>query len=72
LLPFFTAQKLTRNDIASIWEDRALRRAFEVFGGVPSGSLEEANGVLSEPVTRRLREATTPPTERSGAAPASI
>ena len=63
LLPFFTAQKLTRNDIASIWQDRVLRRAFEVFGGVPSVSLEEANAVLSEPVTRRLREATTPPAE---------
>jgi len=57
---------------STIWEDRALRRAFEVFGGVPSVSLEEANAVLSEPATRRLREATIPPAKRSGAAAASV
>lgn len=29
------AERLKRNDILSIWDDRVLNRAYEVFGGVP-------------------------------------
>jgi len=33
------AEKLLRHDIESIWDDRVLNRAYEVFGGIPSVQL---------------------------------
>lgn len=31
----FQAERLIRNDIQSIWDDRILNRAYQVFGGIP-------------------------------------
>jgi hypothetical protein len=33
------AERLLRNDIDSIWDDRVLNRAYEVFGGIPEVEL---------------------------------
>jgi hypothetical protein len=37
-------QRLPRYDLASIWDDRTLRRAFELAGGVPRVELADADG----------------------------
>jgi hypothetical protein len=47
------AEKLLRNDIDSIWDDRVLNRAYEVFGGVPEVKLVD----VGESVPQDLIEA---------------
>lgn len=50
--PALAAQGLVRNDIGSIWEDRVLRRAFALNGGVPRLALEALD--LDQEVAERL------------------
>ena len=50
------SEKLTRNDINTIWDDRALNQAYQVFGGMPLVTLEAANNVLPEDLKKRLGE----------------
>jgi len=57
----FDSEKLTRNDIDTIWDDRVLNRAYQVFGNMPAVVLEAANDVLPQALKRRLAECTTPP-----------
>ncbi len=45
----------------SIWDDRVLRRAFEVFGGVPDLELADALGDLPAPIMQMLKQSTTRP-----------
>ncbi len=45
----------------NIWDDRVLRRAFEVFGGVPSLELADAMGNLPNSIMQMLRQSTTRP-----------
>ena len=40
------AQKLLRNDIDSIWDDRVLNRAYEVFGDIPEVKLVDVGGTI--------------------------
>jgi|GEM_PF-159760 len=47
------AEKLLRNDIDSIWDDRVLNRAYEVFGGIPEVKLVD----VGESVPQDLIEA---------------
>ena len=56
------SEKLTRNDISTIWDDRVLNRAYQVFGSMPAVVLEAANDVLPQALKKRLTECTTPPT----------
>lgn len=58
--PVFTAAKLTRNDIHSIWDDRVLNRAYQVFGGLPRVIFEAANDALPANLKKRLSDMTTP------------
>ncbi|HWU41676.1 MAG TPA: DUF362 domain-containing protein, partial [Candidatus Acidoferrum sp.] len=53
------SERLTRNDINTIWDDRVLHRAFEVLGGVPLVTLASANTALPEALKQRLGEMTT-------------
>jgi hypothetical protein len=46
------AERLLRNDIDSIWDDRALNRAYEVFGGIPEVKLVD----VGESVPHEVRE----------------
>ena len=46
------AERLLRNDIDSIWDDRVLNRAYEVFGGIPEVKLVD----VGESVPREVRE----------------
>ena len=55
------SERLTRNDINTIWDDRVLNRAYQVFGNMPAVVLEAANDVLPQALKRRLAECTTPP-----------
>ena len=57
----FDSEKLTRNDIDTVWDDRVLNRAYQVFGNMPAVVLEAANDVLPQALKRRLAECTTPP-----------
>jgi hypothetical protein len=53
------SEGLTRNDINTIWDDRALNHAYQVFGGMPMVVLEGANDVLPEDLQMRLSEMTS-------------
>lgn len=45
----------------SIWDDRMLRRAFEVFGGVPSLEIADAIGDLPAPLMNLMQSSTRRP-----------
>jgi uncharacterized protein (DUF362 family) len=55
------SERLTRNDIDTIWDDRVLNRANKVFGSMPSVALEPANDAVPQALKKRLAECTTPP-----------
>jgi len=55
------AEKLLRNDLDAIWDDRVLRRAFELFGGVPRLRFIDANSSVPDELRRRLTAMTTIP-----------
>jgi uncharacterized protein (DUF362 family) len=58
--PAFTAQKLVRNDIASIWDDRVLNQAYRVMGGLPRLELEPAGKMRAPDVLLGLGRAVDP------------
>jgi hypothetical protein len=51
-----TAQRLLKNQVLSIWDDRVLNRAYEVLGGVPEVALQAVDEVVPVEVKRRLVE----------------
>jgi uncharacterized protein (DUF362 family) len=53
-------QKLTRYDMATIWDDRVLRRAFQTGGGVPRVELAVVNDGISGALRDRLAAHVTP------------
>jgi uncharacterized protein (DUF362 family) len=55
------AEKLLRNDIDSIWDDRVLNRAYEVFGGIPEVKLVD----VGESVPQDVKEGLTSMVSRS-------
>jgi uncharacterized protein (DUF362 family) len=55
------SERLTRNDINTIWDDRVLNRAYQVFGSMPAVVLEPANDAVPQALKKRLTESTTPP-----------
>lgn len=55
------AEKLLRNDLEAIWDDRVLRRAFELFGGVPQLRFIDANSSVPNELKRRLTTMTAIP-----------
>jgi uncharacterized protein (DUF362 family) len=58
--PALLSEKLTKDDINAIWDDRVLNCAYQVFGGLPRVILEAANNLFPEDLKKRLRELTTP------------
>jgi uncharacterized protein (DUF362 family) len=48
------AEKLLRNDISSIWDDRVLNRAYEVFGGIPEVKLVDVGESVPQEVKKEL------------------
>lgn len=59
--PVFDTEKLVRNDFNTVWDDRVLNRACQVFGGVPPVFLEAANDLVPESLKKRLEEMVIPP-----------
>ena len=59
--PVFAAEKLTRNDINTIWDDRVLNQAYRVLGGRPRVILETANELVSDSLVKRLKGMVIPP-----------
>lgn len=57
----FRTQGLARYDLETVWDDRVLRRAFHVFGGVPRIELVGADGGLPAPLRQRLEGAVALP-----------
>lgn len=55
----FKAERLERGDIAAIWDDRVLSRAFQINGGVPSLNLVEANVGIPHRLKKRLMKMTS-------------
>jgi uncharacterized protein (DUF362 family) len=55
----FGADRLVRNDLDTIWDDRVLKRAFEISGGIPTLDLAEANSALPGDLKTRLVRMTT-------------
>ena len=53
------AETLERNEVKSIWDDRTLNRAYQVFGGRPTIEFEDANDLFPADLKRRLVEMTT-------------
>ena len=55
----FQADTLMKNDVKTIWEDRTLNRAYQLFGGRPAIDLEAANDLVSEELKKSLTDMTT-------------
>ena len=55
----FGAERPVRNDLDTIWDDRVLKRAFEISGGIPTPDLAQANSALPDDLKKRLVERTT-------------
>jgi uncharacterized protein (DUF362 family) len=55
-----TAEKLERHDLTSIWDDRVLKHAFKVSGGVPRLRFIDANGVVPKHLKKQLYKMTNP------------
>ena len=53
------AERLQRNNINSIWDDRVLNRAYEVFGGKPQLSLLNVNDTVPDDILLALKEMVT-------------
>jgi hypothetical protein len=49
-------EKLVRNDIDHIWDDRVLNRAFEVFGGIPQIELVDVEDTVPQETREALLE----------------
>jgi hypothetical protein len=59
------SERLIKNDLHSIWDDRVLNRAYHVLGGMPRVTIEAANKAVSEDIKRRLSEKTAWPPQFS-------
>jgi uncharacterized protein (DUF362 family) len=57
--PTLASEKLIKNDIHAIWDDRVLNQAYQVFGGMPRVILEAANNAFPEDLKNRLSKMTT-------------
>jgi len=57
--PVLASDRLFKNDLRTIWEDRVLNQAYLISGGVPKLTLQATNGALPADLTKRLVEMTT-------------
>lgn len=60
VLKAMSAETLFRKDLETIWDDRVLRRAFKLYGGIPKLKFIEANSKIPAEVKMRLSTMTTP------------
>lgn len=57
----FSADALDPWSLETVWDDKVLRRAFEVFGGVPPIELVDANGAVPDAIRSALEKETCLP-----------
>jgi len=57
--PAVASERLTKNDIHTIWDDRVLNHAYQVFEGMPKVILRAANNAVRQEVMNRLTERVT-------------
>ncbi|MBN2437423.1 MAG: DUF362 domain-containing protein [Deltaproteobacteria bacterium] len=48
------SDKLIKNDIKTVWDDRVLNHAYTIFGGTPKVAIQAANGMLSDALKKSL------------------
>jgi len=58
LKPTIVADRLFKNDLKTIWDDRVLNRAYHLFNGVPKVIIREANRNLPKDLKKRLSDMT--------------
>jgi uncharacterized protein (DUF362 family) len=58
LKPTLMADKLIKNELKTIWDDRVLNRAYQIFNGVPKVVFHRANHTLPAEMIKRLGEMT--------------
>lgn len=56
--PVMVSDKLIKNDLESIWDDRVLNHAYRIFNGTPKLIIDTTNHIVPEDVIRRLSEMT--------------
>jgi len=59
----WNAEKLVRNDIDSIWDDRVLNRAYEVFGSIPQVKLVDGEDSVSKDIKKKLMDMVSVPNQ---------
>jgi uncharacterized protein (DUF362 family) len=57
--PTIASDTLIKNDLKTIWDDRVLNHAYQIFGGVPKLTIAEANTALPADLKKLLSEMTT-------------
>lgn len=54
LKPALAADRLIKNSLQSIWDDRVLNRAYQIFNGIPKVVIHEANNHIPADIKKRL------------------
>jgi uncharacterized protein (DUF362 family) len=54
------SQRLNKEDLETIWDDHVLRRAFNIFDGVPNVILKPTNNLIPEELQKTLQRAVSP------------
>jgi len=53
------SERLIKDCLSTVWDNRVLNHAYQVFGGRPKVILEAANNILPEDLKMRLGEMIT-------------
>jgi uncharacterized protein (DUF362 family) len=56
LKPALASDRLIKNDLRTVRDDRVLNRAYQIFGGVPTVAVEAVNGSLPKELKKRLED----------------
>ena len=54
------SETLAKNALDSIWDDRVLNHAYQIFGGRPEIALEVVNDLVPDDLQKRLIAMSTP------------
>jgi hypothetical protein len=58
--PAIASDKLVKNELKTIWDDRVLNQAYKILGGVPKLTFHDVGGSLPTDLKNRLTIATSP------------
>jgi uncharacterized protein (DUF362 family) len=53
-----TSETLLKNDLKSIWDDRALNHAYKIFGGIPNIHFENVKNTVPEKIMKEFHKMT--------------